>query len=141
MTTPHSERPIAGPPEPLAPPASSPATTGRRRLPGLHASRSALRRGGGAVTATALAAGLVVGVPTASQAQQSRSTPQLGADRATAVTHLSPVQQRLSGVMADLGRAVAAGDVTSEQARVFYRKLARRISAEPTDFGHGRSSV
>lgn len=100
----------------------------RIRVPGVKASRSALRRGSGALAGTALAAGLIVGVSGAAQAQPPRAlmTPpvvQPGAITGQGVA----VQRRLDGIRQDLDRAVAVGDVTREQADAFVTKLVRHM--------------
>jgi len=100
----------------------------RIRVPGVKASRSALRRGSGALAGTALAAGLIVGGSGAAQAQPPRPlmTPpvvQPGAITGQGVA----VQRRLDGIRQDLDRAVAVGDVTREQADAFVTKLVRHM--------------
>lgn len=100
----------------------------RIHVPGVKASKSALRRGGGALASTALAAGLIVGGSGAAQAQapqllQPAPSVQPGAMTGQAVA----VQRRLDGIREDLARAVAVGDVTQEQADAFVAKLVRHM--------------
>ncbi|WP_431813405.1 hypothetical protein [Kocuria sp. cx-455] len=101
----------------------------RIRVPGVEASKSALRRGSGALAGTALAAGLIVGGSGAAQAQPPRVLPTPPAVQPNAVTVQSvAVQRRLAGIRQDLDRAVAVGDVTREQADAFATKIVRHMN-------------
>ncbi|MBD2762297.1 hypothetical protein IEE91_03445 [Kocuria sp. cx-455] len=101
----------------------------RIRVPGVKASKSALRRGSGALAGTALAAGLIVGGSGAAQAQPSRALPTAPAVQPNSVTVQSvAVQRRLAGIRQDLDRAVAVGDVTREQADAFAAKIVRHMN-------------
>lgn len=97
-------------------------------VPGMRGSASALRRGGSALAGTALAAGLLVGASPAAQAQQALLPVQSAPTAAPGAGYRPAAQQRMAGITADLDRAVAAGDVTREQADAFFAKLARRIA-------------
>ena len=106
---------------------SGPPSSGRFRLSGLRGSASVLRRGGGALAGTALAAGLLAGGSPAAQAQQPWPLPPPAAPVTSPGEHLT-MQHRMEGISRDLERAVAAGDVTQDQADAFFAKLARRIA-------------
>ena len=100
----------------------------RIRVPGLKASKSVLRRGSGALAGTALAAGLIVGGSGAAQAQAPRALQTPPAVQPGALTGQGvAVQRRLDGIRQDLDRAVAAGDVTREQADAFASKIVRHM--------------
>lgn len=102
---------------------------GRFHVPAMRGSASALRRGGSALAGTALAAGLLVGGSPAAQAQQARPVQSPASFASVARTgHQSAVRQRIAGITRDLDRAVAAGDVTREQADAFFTQLVRRIA-------------
>lgn len=97
-------------------------------MPGLKASKSALRRSGSALAGTALAAGLIVGGSGAAQAQAPRPlqpapTVQPGAMAGQGAA----VQRRLDGIRQDLDRAVSVGEVTREQADAFVAKIIRHM--------------
>lgn len=100
-----------------------------RPAPGVKASQSVLRRGSGALAGTALAAGLIVGGSGAAQAQPPRAllTPPAVQSDAVAGQGMA-IQRRLAGIHQDLDRAVAAGDVTREQADAFAAKIVRHMS-------------
>lgn len=100
----------------------------RIRVPGVKASKSALRRGGGALAGTALAAGLIVGGSGVAQAQPPRALQTPPAVQPGAMTGQGiAVQRRLDGIRQDLARAVAVGDVTQEQADAFVAKIVRHM--------------